>query len=195
MRMSQGSWKDPTDNVRKGAVMNAVMEALRHRRSVRQYDGTLIPKEMLDQVLEAGLTEPTGDNYQSAEFIVIQDKNTLHDLAFIRKAGTRMLDKAGAAILVIGDESRSDLWMEDASIAMAYMHLAADSLGLGSCWIQIWHRDDMNGDDLEPVLRKKFDIPEHFHPMAILSLGNISAHPEGRHIDEKYLRKLHMEKY
>ena len=47
-----------------------------------------------------------------------------------------MLAGADSAVVVIADPEKTDVWTEDCSIAMAYMHLAADSLGLGSCWIQ-----------------------------------------------------------
>ena len=106
-----------------------------------------------------------------------------------------MLETAGAAVIVLGNQEKSDLWMEDASIAMAYMHLAADSLGLGSCWIQMWNRDDVNGSDLEPVLRKRFGIPQQLNPMAILSLGNISEHPKGHDAESVDWNRVHYEKY
>lgn len=175
--------------------MNEVINALRHRRSVRKYDGTPVDGDLLKLVLEAGINAPKGDNFKTVEFILIEKRDTLLELAHIRKVGTKMLENAGAAIIVLGNEEKSDLWMEDASIAMAYMHLAADSLGLGSCWIQMWNRDDVNGADLEPVLRERFGIPAYLHPMAILSLGNISEHPKGHDVESVDWSRVHHEKY
>lgn len=47
-----------------------------------------------------------------------------------------MLKEAQCAIVVIGDETEQDVWIEDCSVAMANMHLMASSLGIGSCWVQ-----------------------------------------------------------
>lgn len=175
--------------------MENIMELFRHRRSVRKYDGTPIDKEALHKVLEAGIIAPTGDNFKTTQFILIKSREMLHKLAHIRKVGTRMLDTAGAAILVLGDSAKSDLWVEDASIAMAYMHLAADALGLGSCWVQMRARDDANGNDLEPVLRDLLGFPGNMRPLAILSLGNTTKHPAGRTSEDAEWERLHEERF
>ena len=106
-----------------------------------------------------------------------------------------MLETAGAAILVLGDSEKSDLWVEDTSIAMAYMHLAADALGLGSCWIQMRARDAADGEDMEPVLRRKFEFPEKMKPLAILSIGHIENHPAGHTETEIDWSRVHKEKF
>ncbi|MBR0093249.1 MAG: nitroreductase family protein [Lachnospiraceae bacterium] len=175
--------------------MNRVMEALRKRRSVREYDGTAIQKELLDLVLEAGLTAPSGRNLKPVHFLVVEDKETLKYLSQCRKAGSQLIENAGTAILVAGDENTSDTWVEDASIAMAYMHLAADALGLGSCWVQIRNRENAEGENAGKILQEHFAIPTHVHPVAILALGNITAHPEGRQVTDKDSERVHREKY
>lgn len=175
--------------------MNQVMEALRKRRSVREYDGTAIQKDVLDLVLEAGLTAPSGRNLKPVEFLVVEDKDTLRYLSQCRKAGSQLIENAGAAILVAGDENTSDTWVEDSSIAMAYMHLAADSLGLGSCWVQVRNRSNAEGEDVGKILQAHFGIPASVHPIAILALGNITSHPEGHTVTEKDVERVHREKY
>lgn len=174
---------------------NEVIEALRHRRSVRDYDGTPIDEGTLRLVLEAGLRAPTSRNLQSTELVVVRDPETLRWLSGIRPSGTRMLERAGAAILAVGDTQKSDVWLEDASIALAYIHLAADSLGLGSCWVQMWNREAADGGNLELELRERFAIPERFRPVAFLALGNGGTHPEGHKPDEERLDKLHWESF
>lgn len=175
--------------------MENSIDIFRHRRSVRKYDGTPISDEIIRQILETGITAPSGDNFKTTRFILIKNKETLQKLSHIRKSGTRMLENAGAAILVLGDSEKSDLWIEDASIAMAYMHLAADALGLGSCWIQMWKRDTADGNDLEPKLRELFGFPMNLKPLAILSLGNISEHPAGHKESEIDWNRIKEEKY
>ena len=46
-----------------------------------------------------------------------------------------MLEGAGACIIVLGDEDKTDVWVEDCSNVILTMHYMASSLGLGSCWI------------------------------------------------------------
>ncbi len=175
--------------------MNEVIDALRRRRSVRRYNGTPVGENTLRTVLEIGLTAPKGSNLKSVGFLVFQDHSTLLELSALRRPSSGMLEQAGAAILVLGNESVTDVWMEDASIAMAYMHLAADALGLGSCWIQIWNRHDGNGNEIEPVLKERFGIPAEYRPVAVLALGNTDSHPEGRCVSGEDWVRVHQEAF
>lgn len=172
-----------------------ISEIFENRRSVRRFDDTPVDEETLRQILKIGLTSPTGNNLKTVDFILIRDKKTIVELSQIRKIGTKLLKTAGAAILVIADSSKSNLWIEDASVAMAYMHLASDAMGLGSCWVQMRTREDVNGNDLEKVLQEKFNIPENMKPLAILAIGNIESHP--KKITERSVdwRKVHEEMY
>ena len=113
-----------------------LLEMLKHRRSVRDYTGEAIPKEQLDQILAAGLLSPSGRSRKPWELVVVQDRDTLKELVKCREGAANMLEKAGCAILVFADPEKTDVWTEDCSIVMSNMHLMADSLGLGSCWIQ-----------------------------------------------------------
>ncbi len=175
--------------------MNEAIDALRRRRSVRRYNGTSVGEDALRTVLEIGLTAPKGRNLKSVEFLVIRDHKTLWELSALRGSSSAMLEQAGAAVLVLGNESVTDVWMEDASVAMAYMHLAADALGLGSCWIQIWNRHDGNGNSLEPLLQERFGIPSVWRPIALLALGNTDSHLEGRSVSEEDWVRVHQETF
>ena len=175
--------------------MTEFIDYIRNRRSNRKYDSQSVSKEKLGLILEAGLRSPTGNNFGETEFILIEDKETLLYLSRLRKVATRMLNSAGAAIVVIADKEKSNLWIEDASVAMGYMHLTASALGLGSCWVQMRTREDVNGDDLEEVLREKFNIPDNMGVLGVLAIGNINEN------DKKGMRKnlnwerVHLEEF
>lgn len=113
-----------------------LLELLQKRASVRTYTDEPIPEEKLQKVLQAGLLSMSGRNIKPWELIVVKDKQTLIQLSKSRTMGARMLENASTAIIVVADETKTDVWTEDASIVMSYMHLMADNLGLGSCWIQ-----------------------------------------------------------
>ena len=104
-----------------------------NRRSVRSYTGEPVPKEALAQILQAGMLSASGKALRPWEFIIVRERPVLDALAGCRGAASQMLREASCAIVVLGDETRSDVWVEDCAVAMANMHLMADGLGLGSC--------------------------------------------------------------
>lgn len=175
--------------------MNTILDNFRSRRSVRKYNATPIDDDILRQILEVGITSPTGDNFKTIELILIKNGDTLRELANARKVGTKMLAGAGAAIIVMANVEKTDLWIEDAAISASYMHLAADTLGLGSCWIQVRGRDAADGSEFEKYLRDKFQISSQMKPLCILSLGNIDTHPAAHAIEDINWEKVHYEKY
>ena len=86
---------------------------------------------MLDKIVEAGLLAPSGRNIKPEELIVVTDSKLLTQLSQCRKAGSQMLEGAGACIIVLGDEDKTDVWVEDCSNVILTMHYMASSLGLG----------------------------------------------------------------
>lgn len=173
----------------------AIMKIMRHRRSVRVYTTEAVSGEDIEKIIEAGANAPTGDNFKTTRFIVIRDKAMLTKMAESRKMGARMLKGANAAIVVLGNAGKSDLWVEDCSIAAAYMHLTADALGLGSCWIQVRARDAADGSELEDYLRQMSGFPSEIKPLCILSIGHTDNHPAGHTKDEIAPSRIHSEKW
>lgn len=148
----------------------SLYDILRNRRSIRRYTGEAIREEDLQKILNAGLLAPSSRNIRSAELIAVRDRGTLEALSRCKSAGASMLSGADAAVVVLGDTSRSDVWTEDAAIAMTCMHLQAAELGIGSCWIQCRLRQGEDGPCGDAV-RRLLAVPEHYAVEAILSLG------------------------
>lgn len=172
-----------------------LLEMMRNRRSVRKYTGAPVPEGNLEKILQAGLLSASGRAIRPWEFIVVRDKETLKQMAGSRTAGAKMLENADCAVVVLGDEEKTDVWTEDCSIAMANMHLMADSLGVGSCWIQGRLREASDGRTTEAYLRELLGYPEHFRLEAILSLGMPENHPEPHKTEELQREKVHQEKF
>ena len=166
-----------------------------NRRSVRTYTGEKIEDEKLEMILKAGLAAPSGRGRRPWEFIVVRDKDTLACMSESRKFGAGMLTGADCAIVVVADEEKTDVWTEDCSIAMAYMHLMADSLGVGSCWIQGRLRTAPDEVTTEEKLRKLLGFPDSYRLEAILSLGVSKEHPEARTVEDLPDGKIHPEKF
>lgn len=104
---------------------------------------------------------------------MVKNKNILEKMAFCKKNFAKMLSHSKAAIVVIANSNITDVWVEDCSIAMSNMHIMADSLGVGSCWIQGRLRETENGIETETYLRDLLKFPKNYKLEAILSLGMI----------------------
>lgn len=172
-----------------------LIEILENRRSVRKYTGEPLSGKEIKMIVDAGLLSPTSRGKQSAEFIVVRDKEMLERLSECREGSAKMLAEADCAIVVIGNESVTDVWTEDCSIAMSNMHLMADSLGLGSCWIQGRLRTAPDGRTTEEYVRECLRFPEDCRLEAILSLGKPKEKGEPHSVYNMTSERIHMEKY
>lgn len=174
--------------------MNEVLNALFRRRSVRQYTGEPIPREKLDAILQAGLVSESAKNLKAFELIVVRERETLEKLADSRAMGGKQLRSADAAVVVIGDTA-SDTWIEDCVIVLANMHLAADSLGVGSCWIQGRRRAAADGWSSDEYLRELLGYPADRALAGTLCLGMPASHPAAYTEQDLPYEKVHREKY
>jgi nitroreductase len=119
----------------------------------------------------------------------------LSKLAKARTGAANMLTQADCAVIVIADTAKTDVWCEDSSITMAYMHLTAHSLGLGSCWIQMRCREAQNGQSSDSYLRDLLGYPDHCSAEAILSIGVPAQQKEPHELPELPNSKVHYGKY
>ncbi len=107
------------------------LEAIRKRRSVRQYTGESIPRQDLEKIIDAGRLAATGHNQQPWDFIVVTDRAMISRL----KIAAQWMDQAAAIIAVVMDPS-SRWWVEDGAAAVENMLIASTALGYGSCWLE-----------------------------------------------------------
>lgn len=147
-----------------------MLETLRERRSIRKYKDQKVEKEKIDNILKAGLLAPSSMNKKPVEFIVVEDKETLLKLEACKAKGTLGLKTAPLAIVVVADADRSNVWIEDASIASTLIQLEVQELGLGSCWIQIRNRQSEEGDS-EAAVRNVLSLPENYGVLTVLTIG------------------------
>lgn len=107
------------------------LEAIKKRRSVRDFTGDAIPTEDLEKIVDSGRLAPTGYNQQPWDFIVITEHAMIENL----KVASQWMEKAGAIIAVVMDPS-SRWWLEDGAAAVENMLIASTALGYGSCWLE-----------------------------------------------------------
>lgn len=173
-----------------------MLNAILHRRSVRQYTGEAIPEEALNAILYAGLAAASSKNRRPWEFVVVRNKEMLDKLSSCRPSAGNLLGKCDAAIVVAADSELVDVWVEDCASAMTQMHLMADALGVGSCWLQVRLRTTPDGSrETQEVIREHLGIPEKYSVMAILTLGMPASHPGARTVADLPLDKIHRERF
>lgn len=163
--------------------MNEVLETIKNRRSIRRYLPEQIKDEELEILLEAAVYAPTGHNDQPWHFTVVQNKELIDEMSveikkimanlpidWIAKMGKserlHVFYNAPTVIMVSAKKEGAATPLIDCSAAVQNILLAAESIGIGSCWIgfaKFFFQDPEN--------LKKLDIPEGYEPHFAVSLG------------------------
>ena len=167
-----------------------LLDVMLKRRSVRKYSDDEIPNEKMNKILQAGLLAPTSRNLKPCNFLIIENKDVLKKISESKAHGAAFLKDANKAIAVIGNTMVADTWIEDSSIALAFMHLMATELDLGSCWVQI-HLRSKDGQDAEEVVRDILKIDDHYRVVGILAVGHSDDIPDPHTLDEIDKCKIH----
>ena len=98
-----------------------LLDVMLKRRSVRKYTEDEIPNEKMNRILQAGLLAPTSRNLKPCNFLIIENKDVLKKISESKAHGAAFLKDANKAIAVIGNSMVADTWIEDSSIALAFM--------------------------------------------------------------------------
>lgn len=148
-----------------------MIDILRTRRSIRAYEKKPIDGRSLETIKEALLRCPSSMGKNPWTFIFVDDPGALLNLSKAKEHGSEFIKGAALAIVVCGDESVSDVWVEDCAIASIVAQLTAQSLGLGSCWCQIRNRQHSGGETAEGYIQKLLGIPKNLRVDAVIALG------------------------
>jgi len=153
-----------------------IFQAVKGRRSIRRYKSDVVPKELIEKILDAGRWAPSGGNIQPWKFIVISDRNLLE---LIRKVSPGYLGETPLAILVCSDKEkaykvggalgRDYLSVSDCSMAVENMLLVAYALGLGTCVVKSFAR---------VAVKEMLEIPEDIEPELLVIVGYPAYEPK-----------------
>jgi nitroreductase len=144
------------------------LTAIMTRRSIRKYRQKRIPLEMIETLLRAGMTAPSARNKQPWEFVVIQSREVLDDIAQWHPYA-KMLYEAFVAILVCANMKIQEMegyCALDCAAATENILILAHALGLGAVWIGIYPR-------AERIVktREVLSLPPFILPISLVSLG------------------------
>ena len=137
-------------------MTNETLHTLETRRSCRAYKPEQITKEELEAVLRAGTFAPSAMNRQSAKIVVVQDAAARAQLTRMNAAvmGKDTDPMYGApTILVVLADANAKCAVQDGSLVMGNLMLAAASLGLGSCWINR-AKEEFESEEGKTLLKK-----------------------------------------
>ena len=136
------------------------LEAIRKRRTVRNFTGAAIPRADLETIVDAGRLAASGYNRQPWDFIVVTDRGMIEQL----KIAAQWMEKAGAIIVVVLDPA-TKYWLEDGSAAVQNMLVAATALGYGSCWLEGYTLP------LESQFKALLDVPDDKRLLTLVPIG------------------------
>ena len=157
-----------------------VLEAIKGRRSIRAFKSEDVPPEIVEKLIDAARWAPSAGNIQPWEFIIVRNPEIKRNLA---KAALNQsfIEEAPVVIVVCADEIRSSqgygvrgktlYCIQDTAAATQNIHLAAYSLGLGTCWVGAFNEEEA---------RKILEIPEGVRPVAIIPVGYPAEKPPAR---------------
>lgn len=175
--------------------MESLHDLLVRRHSIRRYTQEAISAEDVKTILEAALLAPSSKSARPWQFILVENKDDLTRLSECKANGARPIANCSLAIVVCAEPGKSDMYIEDMSIAAAYMQLQATAIGLGACWIQIRNRYAADGEDAEVIVREILGIPDDVVVECIVTVG----HPdeERRPVDTSKLlwEKVHVDNW
>lgn len=175
--------------------MHNFTELAKQRRSIRMFADKELSQEQVVELMKAALLAPSSKSKRPWEFVLVDDKNLLHQLSECKPAGAQFVADAPLAIVVLADTEKSDVWIEDASIASAMLLLQAEDMGLGACWAQVRSRTQDDGSSSADMVREILDIPATFEVLSIIAVGYKGQ--ERKPVDEEKLlwEKLHVNKF
>ena len=143
-------------------------DAIIKRRSIRKYKDTPVSEELVEKLLKAAMYAPSANNFQSWQFIVVNQRPILEQIVKVHPY-SRMLLTAPVAIIICGDENYEKLPGYNAvncSAATENLMVAAYGFGLGSCWVGLYPREErMSG------IRDLFKLPQEILPVSLIAVG------------------------
>jgi nitroreductase len=144
-----------------------VEEAIRTRKSVRQYLDKPVEKEKIKALLEAARLAPSASNRQEGRFVVVTDAGTRKRLV-AAAANQNFVGEAACVIACCAETDMHEMrggqlsYPIDVAIQIDHMALRAVELGLGTCWIGAFYEDRV---------KEVLGIPDALRVVELLIVG------------------------
>ena len=154
--------------------MSVVLDEMKTRRSIRKFKPDMVPADVLDQIIDAGTFAANGRGLQSPIIIAVTNKEMRDKIMVMNRMiggweeGFDPFYGAPVILIVLADESCPTA-VNNGSLTMGNLMLAAHDLGIGSCWI---HRAKEVFDSEEgKELKKQWGVPDEYIGVGHCVLG------------------------
>lgn len=151
------------------------LEVIDKRHSVRKYADRPVERELLDAIVRIAQTAQSSRNSKSTSFVIVEDRDTLDALSQMRDYGSGLLTGAQAAIVILGDTSKTDLWVDNCAISATFTQLAVTSMDLVSCWVHINGRPRLKAEPDGPsavdYVTELLGIKDGLVPYCCIAIG------------------------
>lgn len=172
-----------------------MFDLLQQRRSVRKFRQHSVEVEKITKLSEALLRAPTSRNLQPCEFIFVDDSKILEQLSTAKAHGASFISSAPLAVVIAADPKKSDVWIEDSSIAAIIVQLAAEQLGLKSCWVQLRLRAHSEAVSASDFVRQLVGLPEGMEVPIVIGIGHPDEDIAGHSRDSLLDVKIHSNQF
>lgn len=178
---------------------NAVLEAIKTRRSTRVYTDRQVSEEDLQTILEAAAYAPNGMHLETWHFTALQDAEKLQELnarirsTFAKSDEVKLQERGNnpnyncyyhAPALIIVSNEPTQWWAGmDCAAALENIFLAAHSLGIGSCWI-----NQLGTTCDDPEVREfitSLGVPANHRVYGCAVLGYAATQPKEKMVKER----------
>lgn len=170
-----------------------LLQIAQDRRSIRSYTDRPISRETMDSILTIAALAPSSYGQNPVEFVVVEDKETLRKLADCKAIGAPSVRKATAAVVIMADTTKGELWVEDTSVAAAYLMLAAQEHGVGACWNQIHLRDGQRKSASREIC-ELLGIPARYEVECVMAMGYPAENKPPRSAEDMKKGRIHYAK-
>ena len=151
------------------------LDVIEKRKSVRRYSDRPVEREVLEAIVKVAQTAPSSRNSKSSAFMIIEDKDLLEALSLMRDYGASPLKSAQSAIVVMGDTSKTDLWIDNCAISATFVQLAVTAMDLVSCWIHVNGRprlkDEPEKGSAEDYVAELLGVKDGLKPYCVVAIG------------------------
>ena len=161
--------------------MNPVIQNIKTRRSIRKYKDTPVPRELIREVMECGKYAPSARNFKQWQFVAVTDKAMIEKIRLCSNISVLMagwedsFHKAPCIIIVFAKEGVGEP-IKDGNLALQNMMLAAHSLGLGTCYINVVKQ--LFSFSFGSEIKQQLGVPEDYIATGSITLGYPDEDPE-----------------
>jgi len=154
-----------------------ILEIIKNRRSIRKFQKKEVPKEIIDELIEALIWAPSAGNLQSRKFYFIFNQRIKEDLAKASRDQWSFIAKAPLVIVgctnnkpagYYGEKGKNLYSICDVALSIQNLMLLAHSEGLGSVWVGAFNEKEVS---------KILNLPENLKAIAIIPVGYPAEKP------------------